>query len=127
MGEEPPAKKEDPPKKVWKSAHENDRKNKYGNRDLVGYGKNPIQPHWPRSAKCALNFVVNFEEGAEMCSLHGDNQSEHLLSDIPGAVPFGAFKFFLTSFILSQDVFHSFTNLFFLLNLSSFLRGRSTY
>jgi len=72
--------------KTWKSAHENDRKNKYGHRDLVGYGANPIQPHWPRSAKVALNFVVNYEEGAEMCLLHGDNQSENLLADIPGAV-----------------------------------------
>ena len=83
------AKKEDPEKKTWASAHENDRKNKYGNRDLVGYGANPIQPHWPRSAKVALNFVINYEEGAEKCTLHGDKHSEHLLSDIPGAVPLG--------------------------------------
>jgi hypothetical protein len=76
-------------KKTWKSAHENDRKSKYGQRDVVGYGANPVQPHWPRSAKVAINFVINYEEGGESCILHGDEQSEHLLSDIPGAVPYG--------------------------------------
>jgi hypothetical protein len=73
--------------KTWASDHENDGKTKYGGRDLVGYGRNPLQPHWPRSAKVALNFVINFEEGAESCILHGDDNSEHLLSDIPGAEP----------------------------------------
>jgi len=68
----------------WKhSEHENDSKPKYGEneRDVVGYGANPVKPHWPRSAKVALNFVINYEEGGEMCVLHGDNASEHLLSD----------------------------------------------
>jgi hypothetical protein len=74
---------------VYKSAHENDRKSKYGNRDVVGYGGNPVQPHWPRAAKLALNFVINYEEGGESCVLHGDSHSEHLLSDIPGAEPLG--------------------------------------
>ena len=75
------------PKKSWSSDHENDAKTKYGGRDLIGYGRNPPQPHWPNKAKCALNFVVNFEEGAEKCLLHGDDESECLLSDIPGAEP----------------------------------------
>ena len=74
----------------WKSNHENDSKSKYGHRDVVGYGAVPVKPHWPRSAKVALNFVINFEEGAEMCTLHGDQSSEYLLSDIPGAKPLGA-------------------------------------
>ncbi len=73
----------------WKSNHENDTKSKYGHRDVVGYGAVPVKPHWPRSAKVALNFVINYEEGAEMCTLHGDHSSEHLLSDIPGATPLG--------------------------------------
>jgi hypothetical protein len=73
------------PKKEWKSDHENDGKSLYGGRDLPGYGGHPPQPHWPRSAKVALNFVINFEEGAESCLLHGDSASEHLLSDIVGA------------------------------------------
>jgi hypothetical protein len=76
----------------WKySKNENDGKTKYGTtRDLQGYGQIPVQPHWPRSAKVALNFVINYEEGAEMCTLHGDSASECLLSDIgPGAKPLG--------------------------------------
>lgn len=77
------------PKKAWKSSHENDGKLKYGGRDLCGYGGHPPQPHWPRSAKVALNFVINYEEGGEQCILHGDAQSEHLLSDIVGAEPKG--------------------------------------
>jgi hypothetical protein len=76
------------------TGHENDRKSKYGHRDIIGYGKSPIHPHWPNKAKVALNFVINYEEGGEMCTLHGDNASEHLLSDIPGAVPNGRFNDF---------------------------------
>lgn len=65
------------------TVHENDGKSKYGTneRDVVGYGANPVQAHWPRSAKVALNFVINYEEGGEMCTLHGDGASECLLSD----------------------------------------------
>ena len=33
----------------------------------------------------ALNFVLNYEEGGENCLLHGDNESEKLLSEIVGA------------------------------------------
>lgn len=80
------------PRSEWKHTnHANDGKTKYGlSRDVVGYGKSPINPHWPRSAKVALNFVINYEEGGEMCTLHGDTASEHLLSDIgPGCTPLG--------------------------------------
>jgi len=83
----------------WKhSCHENDTKSKYGTknggeRDVVGYGANPVQPHWPRSAKVALNFVINYEEGGEMCTLHGDEASESLLSDNgPNTKPYGKKK-----------------------------------
>lgn len=68
----------------WKhTVHENDFKAKYGKtqRDMVGYGNTPVKPHWPRSAKVALNFVINYEEGGEMCVLHGDDASESRLSD----------------------------------------------
>ena len=41
----------------------------------------------------ALNFVINYEEGGEACTLHGDNQSETLLSDIVGAAAYGEFYF----------------------------------
>jgi hypothetical protein len=79
------------PKKEWESQHKNDAKHMYGGRDMAGYQGHPPNPHWPRSAKVAVNFVINYEEGAEACLLHGDEQSEHLISDIPGAVPLGKF------------------------------------
>jgi putative urate catabolism protein len=54
-------------------------------RDLRGYGANPPDPRWPGGARIALQFVLNYEEGAENCVLHGDVASETFLSDIPGA------------------------------------------
>lgn len=56
-------------------------------RELVGYGQNPPHPHWPGDAKVAVQFVINYEEGAESCVLDGDPRSEHLLSEIVGAAP----------------------------------------
>jgi putative urate catabolism protein len=57
-------------------------------RDLVGYGPRPPHPHWPGSARIAVQFVLNYEEGAENCVLHGDAVSETFLSEIIGATPF---------------------------------------
>jgi putative urate catabolism protein len=57
-------------------------------RDLVGYGPNPPHAAWPGGARLALQFVLNYEEGAENCVLHGDAASEMFLSEIVGAVPF---------------------------------------
>lgn len=80
---------------TWKSQHENDGLSKYGNslecpRDLVGYGNQPpTTVKWPNNAKVAINFVLNYEEGGESCILHGDTQSEHLLSEIVGQQPYG--------------------------------------
>mgnify|MGYP002001324044 FL=1 len=48
-------------------------------RDLIGYGANPPDPEWPKGAKLALNFVINYEEGSEYSLLHGDDQSEAFL------------------------------------------------
>ncbi len=56
-------------------------------RDLIGYGANPPHPRWPGSARVAVQFVVNYEEGGERCLLHGDGESEAFLSDIIGAEP----------------------------------------
>ena len=56
-------------------------------RDLVGYGQHPPHPQWPGGAKIAVQFVVNYEEGAESCILDGDPASESLLSEIVGAAP----------------------------------------
>ena len=57
-------------------------------RDLIGYGRNPPHPRWPGQARIALQFVLNYEEGAENCVLHGDAGSETFLSEIIGAQSF---------------------------------------
>jgi len=57
-------------------------------RDLIGYGRNPPHALWPGRARIALQFVLNYEEGAENCVLHGDPASETFLSEIVGAAPF---------------------------------------
>ena len=36
-------------------------------RDLAGYGRDAPDPRWPRGARVAVQFVVNFEEGGENC------------------------------------------------------------
>jgi OHCU decarboxylase len=58
-----------------------------GSRDLIGYGRNPPHPCWPGEARICLQFVINFEEGAENSILHGDAASEAFLSEIVGAQP----------------------------------------
>jgi putative urate catabolism protein len=57
-------------------------------RDMVGYGRNPPHPRWPGQARVALQFVLNYEEGAENNVLHGDAASETFLSEIIGAAAF---------------------------------------
>jgi allantoinase len=57
-------------------------------RDLIGYGRNPPHARWPNGARVALQFVLNYEEGAENSVLHGDPASEVFLSEIVGALPF---------------------------------------
>jgi allantoinase len=57
-------------------------------RDLSGYGRKPPHPRWPNGARIALQFVLNFEEGAESNVLHGDAASEVFLSEMVGAVAF---------------------------------------
>jgi putative urate catabolism protein len=56
-------------------------------RDLLGYGAEPPHPRWPGGARIALNFVVNYEEGAEYCLLNGDNRPETILSEVGSAPP----------------------------------------
>ena len=67
------------------SAHPNDGLSTYGNRNVVGYASTPPVTVWPHKAKVALNLVLNYEEGGENCLLHGDSESEKLLSEIVGA------------------------------------------
>ncbi|SFF86354.1 putative urate catabolism protein [Novosphingobium sp. CF614] len=54
-------------------------------RDLVGYGAAPPDPCWPNGARVAVQFVVNYEEGAENSVLNGDQGSEAFLSEMVGA------------------------------------------
>jgi len=54
-------------------------------RDLVGYGATPPEPRWPNGARVAVQFVINYEEGAENSVLNGDERSESFLSEMVGA------------------------------------------
>jgi len=56
-------------------------------RDLIGYGENPPHAQWPNGARVAVQFVLNYEEGAERSILHGDPVSEFFLSEMVGAQP----------------------------------------
>ncbi|GHB13102.1 allantoinase PuuE [Salinicola rhizosphaerae] len=59
-------------------------------RDLVGYGRTPVQANWPGQARVAVQFVLNYEEGGENSVLHGDTHSEQFLSEIAGAEAYPA-------------------------------------
>jgi putative urate catabolism protein len=50
-------------------------------RDMIGYGANPPNANWPGGARIAVEFVINYEEGAENSILHGDAASESLLTE----------------------------------------------
>ena len=84
------------------STHINDGKSSYGgpdegrggSRDVIGYANKPPVVRWPRGAKVAVNLVLNYEEGGENCLLHGDGESEKLLSEIVGAGALGTLYMF---------------------------------
>lgn len=59
-------------------------------RDLVGYGPNPPAAQWPGGARIAVQFVINYEEGAENSVLNGDKGSEAFLSEMVGAASYPA-------------------------------------
>ena len=52
-------------------------------RDLVGYGAKPLHPQWPDSARVAINFAINYEEGAERSPLIGDDFAETYGAEFP--------------------------------------------
>ena len=54
-------------------------------RDMTGYGRHTPDPAWPGQARICVQFVINYEEGAENNILHGDPHSEAFLSEIVGA------------------------------------------
>lgn len=55
-------------------------------RDLAGYGQAVPHAKWPKvngeSARIAVQFVLNYEEGGENSVLHGDAGSEQFLSEM---------------------------------------------
>ncbi|MBS0419584.1 MAG: polysaccharide deacetylase family protein [Proteobacteria bacterium] len=53
-------------------------------RDLVGYAGRPPDPRWPDNARIAVSVVLNYEEGGEYNTLHGDPHSEYVLTDVGG-------------------------------------------
>src|SRR5947209_2385098 len=59
-------------------------------RDLRGYGRNRPHVRWPRDARIAVQFVLNYEEGGESCVLHGDAGSEQFLSELFNPAAFAA-------------------------------------
>jgi allantoinase len=59
-------------------------------RDLIGYGASVPHAGWPGDARVAVQFVLNYEEGAENSVLHGDARSEQFLSEIIGAAAYPA-------------------------------------
>lgn len=54
-------------------------------RNMQGHGAELPEPGWPGNAHVAVQFVLNFEEGGENNTLHGDAGSEAFLSEIIGA------------------------------------------
>ncbi len=55
-------------------------------RDFVGYGRTVPDARWPNGARLALQFVMNYEEGAERNILEGDSGSEAALTEVAGEV-----------------------------------------
>ena len=59
-------------------------------RDLIGYGQKVPHAQWPQAAQIAVQFVLNYEEGAENSVLHGDAGSEQFLSEMFNPASFAA-------------------------------------
>jgi allantoinase len=59
-------------------------------RDMIGYGRQVPHAQWPGGARIALQFVLNYEEGAENSVLHGDAGSEQFLSEMFNPASFAA-------------------------------------
>ena len=53
-------------------------------RDLIGYGPNPPHAGWPGAARVALQFAINYEEGAECSVADGDARNEVGLTEAVG-------------------------------------------
>ncbi len=53
-------------------------------RDFIGYADRPPHPQWPGGARVALQFALNYEEGAESSVLDGDAGNELGLTEATG-------------------------------------------
>ncbi|MEM7056394.1 MAG: polysaccharide deacetylase family protein [Pseudomonadota bacterium] len=51
-------------------------------RDLRGYGAHAPKAPWPDGKRIAVNFCINYEEGAERSVLNGDDGSEDRIADV---------------------------------------------
>jgi peptidoglycan/xylan/chitin deacetylase (PgdA/CDA1 family) len=54
-------------------------------RDFAGYADRPPDLVWPGGARLALNFVLNYEEGAEYSFADGDSRSDTALTEVAQA------------------------------------------
>ncbi|KAK9379340.1 uncharacterized protein V2V93DRAFT_373572 [Kockiozyma suomiensis] len=52
-------------------------------REYRGYGENPPDFKWPGNPNIIINFVVNYEEGAECSIENGDPASEQYIWELP--------------------------------------------
>jgi putative urate catabolism protein len=59
-------------------------------RDVVGYGQVLPEVKWPGNSRIAVQFVLNYEEGAEKSVLHGDVGSETFLAELSNPPSYSA-------------------------------------
>lgn len=52
---------------------------------MIGYGPEGFNFFWPNKVKIAINFVINYEEGAELTPINGDMYAETAGADFPFA------------------------------------------
>lgn len=52
-------------------------------RDMTGYGRHIPPIKWPNNALLAVNFVINYEEGAERTPVNGDTHCETYGGEFP--------------------------------------------
>lgn len=52
-------------------------------RDMTGYGRSIPAITWPNHAKVVVNFVINYEEGAELTPINGDDSAEIYGGEFP--------------------------------------------
>jgi len=58
-----------------------DPRNNVDPRNYRGYGEKTPDPKWPDNAKIAVQFVLNYQEGAESSVVNGDKGAETFLSE----------------------------------------------